>query len=98
MEASRMTVVEGSTSDSRSAEHTAHGVAQSRGLFDREILRDAFIGAVRKLDPRIQIKNPVMFVVLVGTVVVFVEAMPTRVSSPRRSRSGSCSPSYLPTL
>ena len=70
-----MTVVEGSTSDSRSAEHTAHGVAQSRGLFDREILRDAFIGAVRKLDPRIQIKNPVMFVVLVGTVVVFVEAI-----------------------
>ena len=70
-----MTVVEGSTSDSRSAEHTAHGVAQSRGLFDREILRDAFIGAVQKLDPRIQIKNPVMFVVLVGTVVVFVEAI-----------------------
>ena len=31
--------------------------------------------AFKKLDPRVQIKNPVMFVVLVGTVVTFIEAI-----------------------
>ena len=51
------------------------GVAKSRGLFDREILGQAFRDAFRKLDPRVQIKNPVMFVVLIGTVVVFIEAI-----------------------
>lgn len=51
------------------------GVAQSRSLFDPEILREASVEAVRKLDPRVQIKNPVMFVVLVGSVVTLVEAI-----------------------
>jgi K+-transporting ATPase ATPase B chain len=53
----------------------ARGVAQPRSLFDPEILKNATIGSFKKLDPRVQIKNPVMFVVLVGTVVVFVEAL-----------------------
>jgi K+-transporting ATPase ATPase B chain len=53
----------------------AHGVAQSRSLFDREILRHAVVGSFRKLDPRQQIRNPVMFVVLVGTVITFIEAV-----------------------
>jgi len=53
----------------------AHGVAQARGLFDREILAQAATGALTKLDPRVQVKNPVMFVVLVGTVVTFLEAI-----------------------
>ncbi len=53
----------------------ARGVAQARGLFDREILAGATIGALKKLDPRVQARNPVMFVVLVGTVVTFVEAI-----------------------
>ena len=44
----------------------AHGVAQSRSLFDRHILRQALIDSFKKLDPRVQVKNPVMFVVLVG--------------------------------
>ena len=52
-----------------------HGVAGSRSLFDREILREALIGAFTKLDPRVQIRNPVMFVVLVGTVVTLVESI-----------------------
>jgi K+-transporting ATPase ATPase B chain len=52
----------------------AHGVAQARGLFDGPILRQALRDSVRKLDPRIQVKNPVMFVVLVGSVITFVEA------------------------
>ena len=54
---------------------SAHGVAQSRSLFDREILRQAFFDSFKKLDPRVQVKNPVMFVVLVGTVVTFVESI-----------------------
>jgi potassium-transporting ATPase ATP-binding subunit len=53
----------------------AHGVAQSRSLFDREILGRALVDAFKKLVPTVQIKNPVMFVVLVGTVVTFVEAI-----------------------
>jgi K+-transporting ATPase ATPase B chain len=51
-----------------------HGVAQSRGLFDGPILRQALKDSIRKLDPRVQVKNPVMFVVLVGSVITFVEA------------------------
>jgi K+-transporting ATPase ATPase B chain len=50
-------------------------VAQARSLFDREILLLALSGSFRKLDPRVQFKNPVMFVVLVGTVVTFCEAI-----------------------
>ena len=51
------------------------GVAQSRGLFDQEILVQSIRDSIIKLDPRVQIRNPVMFVVLVGTVVTFVEAI-----------------------
>jgi len=52
-----------------------HGVAQSRSLFDRQILKEASWASVLKLDPRVQIKNPVMFVVLIGSVVTFVESI-----------------------
>ncbi len=41
-------------------------------LFDRAIVRTAFRDSFRKLDPRIQAANPVMFVVLVGAVLVTV--------------------------
>ena len=51
------------------------GVAQRRSLFDPGILKTAVVGAFAKLSPRDQVKNPVMFVVLVGTVVTFVEAV-----------------------
>src|SRR5579875_3129301 len=50
------------------------GVAQARSLFDPEILRQALVGAFRKLDPRVQIRNPVMFVVLIGSIITLVEA------------------------
>jgi len=53
----------------------AHGVAQARGLFDRDILRGALVDSVKKLNPAEQVRNPVMFVVLVGTVITFVEAI-----------------------
>ncbi len=52
-----------------------HGVAQARSLFDRQILAQAIIDSFKKLDPRVQIRNPVMFVVLVGTVITFVESI-----------------------
>ncbi|HEV2427810.1 MAG TPA: potassium-transporting ATPase subunit KdpB [Acidimicrobiales bacterium] len=50
------------------------GVATSRSLFDREILRQALVGAFKKMDPRVQVKNPVMFVVLVGSVITLFES------------------------
>jgi len=40
-----------------------------RSLFDPAIVRGAALDSLRKLDPRIQARNPVMFVVLVGSVV-----------------------------
>src|SRR5215469_6150414 len=51
------------------------GRGRSRGLFERKILAHAAVDAVRKLDPRVQIKNPVMFVVLIGTIVTMVESI-----------------------
>jgi K+-transporting ATPase ATPase B chain len=53
----------------------AHGVAQARGLFDGEILRQALFDSFKKLNPAEQIRNPVMFVVLVGTVISLIEAI-----------------------
>ena len=55
-------------------ESTAHGVAQSRSLFDRDILRQALKDSFKKMDPRVQVRNPVMFVVLVGSVITLIEA------------------------
>ncbi|GAA4555277.1 potassium-transporting ATPase subunit KdpB [Planotetraspora kaengkrachanensis] len=51
------------------------GVVSRRGLFDGRIMRVAAVEALRKLDPRVQIKNPVMFVVLIGTVITLFEAI-----------------------
>jgi potassium-transporting ATPase ATP-binding subunit len=52
-----------------------HGVAEARGLFDGPILRQALIDSIKKLNPATQIRNPVMFVVLVGSIITFVEAI-----------------------
>jgi K+-transporting ATPase ATPase B chain len=46
-----------------------------RGVFDPELLRSAIPHAFRKLDPRVLIKNPVMFVVEVTAVLVTVAAL-----------------------
>ena len=45
---------------------------QPRSLFDREILRPALLESLTKLDPRIQLRNPVMFVVEIGAVITTV--------------------------
>jgi K+-transporting ATPase ATPase B chain len=42
---------------------------KARPLFDGPIVRRAVVDAIRKLDPRVQVRNPVMFVVLVGSVL-----------------------------
>jgi potassium-transporting ATPase ATP-binding subunit len=42
---------------------------EARSLFDPEILRPALIESLRKLDPRVQIRNPVMCVVEIGAVI-----------------------------
>src|SRR5579872_5193115 len=59
----------------QTAGHQGDQRRQSRALsiFDRNILRQASIDSVRKLDPRIQLRNPVMFVVLVGAIVTTIE-------------------------
>jgi potassium-transporting ATPase ATP-binding subunit len=44
----------------------------SRSLFDPAIVRPALLESVRKLDPRVQVRNPVMFVVEVGAVITTV--------------------------
>ena len=45
------------------------------GLLDRAIIGPAAVESVRKLDPRVQVKNPVMLVVLIGTVVTLIESI-----------------------
>jgi len=53
----------------------AGGPRRGRSLFDREILAYASVDAFRKLDPRVQVKNPVMLVVLIGTIVTLIESI-----------------------
>src|SRR5271165_6645872 len=60
-------------------EHGKHRVrGQARPLFDPAIVRRAVVDSFRKLDPRHQVRNPVMFVVEVGSVLttcLFVQAL-----------------------
>src|SRR5262249_42649560 len=48
----------------------AGNAPRPRGVLDPALLRAAFGPAVRKLDPRLLIKNPVMFVVEITAVLV----------------------------
>jgi K+-transporting ATPase ATPase B chain len=52
--------------------------ASPRPLFDRAIIRQAIVAAFRKLDPRWMVRNPVMFVVEIGsafTTLLFFHAL-----------------------
>nr|WP_074927486.1 potassium-transporting ATPase subunit KdpB [Nitrosomonas eutropha] len=54
-------------------------------LFDRTLMREALRDAVRKLAPRVQWRNPVMFVVYLGsilTTVLFFQALSGRGEEP----------------
>jgi len=44
---------------------------QATSLFDGAILRQAVIDSFKKLDPRTQLKNPVMFITLIGAILSF---------------------------
>jgi potassium-transporting ATPase ATP-binding subunit len=48
---------------------TTQAHAKSRSIWDPSIVRTAAVDAVRKLHPRMMAKNPVMFVVEVGSVL-----------------------------
>ena len=68
------------TSDNASSTQPHPGAAPVTGATPRprvpyvtgQILRGALLDAFRKLDPRVQIRNPVMFVVLVGSIFTTV--------------------------
>ena len=45
---------------------------QAISLFQRDIVVRALIDSFKKLDPRVQIRNPVMFVVEIGSVITTV--------------------------
>ena len=45
---------------------------QQRSMFQADILRPALIDSLVKLDPRVMVRNPVMFVVEVGAVLITV--------------------------
>jgi K+-transporting ATPase ATPase B chain len=47
----------------------AHTVVRSRSLFEAAIVRQAIVDSFRKLTVRRQVRNPVMFVVYVGSVL-----------------------------
>ncbi|HEY2676385.1 MAG TPA: potassium-transporting ATPase subunit KdpB [Steroidobacteraceae bacterium] len=45
---------------------------QSLKLFDKALLAPALIASFRKLSPRVQLRNPVMFVVYVGSILTSI--------------------------
>ena len=45
---------------------------QQLSLFDRNLIGPALLESVKKLDPRVQWRNPVMFVVYIGTIVTAI--------------------------
>src|SRR3989441_2707834 len=54
------------------------GTLKARGLFEPTIVLQAIVDSFRKLTPRRQVRNPVMFVVYVGsilTTLLFVQAL-----------------------
>ncbi len=58
---------------------------KARPLFDPPLVRQAMLDALRKLDPRIQARNPVMLVVFVGsmfTSLLFLQALFGRGEAP----------------
>jgi len=54
-------------------------------MFDRRLIWPAIIDSVRKLDPRVQWRNPVMFVVYIGSILttgLWVQALAGRGEAP----------------
>jgi potassium-transporting ATPase ATP-binding subunit len=55
-----------------SAQSSATHERQAISLFQRDIVRHALIDSFKKLDPRVQVRNPVMFVVEIGSLITTV--------------------------
>ena len=55
-----------------STQTQTHGAVKARPLFDGPIVRRALVDSLRKLDPRTLMKNPVIFVVEVVSVIVTI--------------------------
>src|ERR1700681_72687 len=55
-----------------SAQIPATHERQAISLFQRDIVKRALLDSLVKLDPRVQIRNPVMFVVEIGSVITTV--------------------------
>jgi K+-transporting ATPase ATPase B chain len=70
-----MSATDDLTAATATARPPAGPARRSRSLFDRDILIHAVADSFRKLDPRVQVKNPVMFVVLVGTIVTLIDSI-----------------------
>jgi len=51
------------------------GGRRRRAWMTGAILRQSAVDAFAKLDPRVQVRNPVMFIVVVGTVITLVESV-----------------------
>ncbi len=60
-------------SGSEGGQESASGRHHQRSLFDRKILWRAAIDSLIKLNPRVQARNPVMFVVEIGSVITTIE-------------------------
>jgi K+-transporting ATPase ATPase B chain len=56
----------------------AKTLSKKRSSYDRALVLEALLNSFRKLDPRVQVRNPVMFVVWIGallTLVLFFESL-----------------------
>ena len=47
-------------------------IRKKLSIWDPSIIRQAILDSFRKLDPRIQVKNPVMFIVEIGSVITTI--------------------------
>ena len=61
-------------------------MAERTSLWNTEIIGQALLDSVRKLDPRGMVKNPVMFVVEVGSVLTTALLINDTVTSSSRLR------------
>ncbi len=48
---------------------------QSQTLFQKDLVNEAIKQSFVKLNPKIMFKNPVMFLVEIGTIVMFIVSM-----------------------
>lgn len=60
----------------------------TQSLFQRDLVNEALKQALIKLDPRVMIKNPIMFLVEVGTVVMLVVSIWTLVGEKSQGSFG----------